>query len=375
MTAKALRPPGDLLFVKAGAKVAAACAGLEDPDEVVAALLGPASVHAVDIERVSAGPWPVPDPAGVALLARTPTDLRRLVSLRGALPSAVRVMVAILETPSWFDTPQVVMSRGVGQRVLRECRVHRLGASGWLITTRFSKEQPAGDVAAAITRGMTGFHLNAHPLPAVALGDPALADWWPGDPDASCGGAPEKSGVPSAELGLRLPDAEWPDRRVPVLARPPWEHATWTAIGAPGGYERLARLDPGQVPPVDERSVNPRGFLRTPAKGIGDIVLAGGRWTARLDGRDLVAFPESGLVTDTDVDRLRRLRALRLSWRPAHTGPIAAARVVAGLAAAGVPLIAPSPPRPGPRRRWARTCCRCWPARTPTSPTICGARS
>ena len=38
-------------------------------------------------------------------------------------------------------------------------------------------------------------------------------------------------------------------------------------------------------------------------------------------------------VTDADVARLRRLRGLRVRWRLSHTGPVPAARVIAGLAA------------------------------------------
>ncbi|GLW09943.1 hypothetical protein Misp01_50720 [Microtetraspora sp. NBRC 13810] len=340
------KPAPPTVFAKPGAKVAAAVAGVEGAGEVLEGLLPGAQVDSVDIEDISGGPWPVPEPAAVALLARTPTDLRRLVSLRAALPAAPRIMVAILETPSWQDTPQVMLSRGLGQRVLREMRVSRLGVSGWLVTTRFARELPAGDVAAAVAKGFTGHHLNAYPLAAAGLGDAALADWRPGDPDAAAGGEPEKSGVPAADLAVRLPGTAWPDDRVPTAARPAWQAATWAAIGAPGGYDRLGsiEIDPGHVPPVDERSVNPRGFLRTPTKGVGEIGARDGRWTAWLEDKELVRFPESGLVTDADVDKLRRLRGLRLAWRPAHTGPITAARVVAGLAAAGVPLIADPPP-------------------------------
>ncbi|MCG5217590.1 glycosyltransferase family A protein [Streptosporangium soli] len=331
-------------FVANGAKVVAAVSGVEAPDEVFRRLLPDAEVDWTDVADISAGPWPVPDPAAVIILARTPTDLRRLVPLRGVLPLGKRIMVVVVETPSWHDAPHVAMSRGLGQRALREVRVLRYGTSGWVVTTRFAKELPSGDVAAAVARGLTGHHLNAYPLPAAGLGEADLADWRPGDPDVTCGGEPETSGVTSSDLAVRAPGAEWPDDRIPTVARSSWSDLAWTTIGAPGGYDALTELSPDHLPPVDERSVNPRGFLRTPVKGVGEISQHDGRWTASLDGDELVRFPESGLVTDTDVDRLRKLRGLRLTWRPAHTGPLSATRIVAGLSAAGVPLVAQDPP-------------------------------
>src|SRR5690606_38497261 len=158
-------------FVRPGARVAAVTAGVEDPRPVLAALLPEAKVGHADIDELSANPPAVAEPYAVALVARTPTDLRRLVSVGEMLPAADRIMVAILETPSWLDTPQVTLARGMGQRRLREMRVVRLGATGWLITTRFNRELGAGEVAAGVARGMTGHHLNAYPLPAFGLGD------------------------------------------------------------------------------------------------------------------------------------------------------------------------------------------------------------
>jgi hypothetical protein len=127
-----------------------------------------------------------------------------------------------------------------------------------------------------------------------------------------------------------------------VLARP--EPVRWTRFAEPG-HERLAApADPSMVPPVDERAVNPGGFVQTPPDGFGRLEQRGGRWAAVYQGRVLTRFAESGAVTDADVARLRRLRGLRVEWRLSHTGPVPAARVIAGLAAAGVPLVAPDPP-------------------------------
>ncbi|MDF5757477.1 glycosyltransferase [Spongiactinospora sp. TRM90649] len=343
MTPGPMAPGG---FVSAGSKVSAVVAGVEDAEDVLTALLPKAAVSWTTADDAGQKPWPVAEPDAVVVLARTPTDLRRLASLRAVLPEAKRFVVAITATPSWYDTPHVALARGIGQRWLRESHVTRWRTSGWLIAARFGKEVPAGDIVAAVVSGGTGFHLGSYPLPASSLGDPGLADWRPGDPDAAWGGEPEKSGIPSGELAIRRPGTEWPDERVPTFERISWRETSWAEVGRPGGYATLravtrATLD--DLPPVDERSVNPRGFLRTPTQDIADLTARDGRWAVRSEGRELVTFDESGLVTDADVDRLRRLRGLRVTWRPAHTGPVAAARVVAGLAAAGVPLASAVP--------------------------------
>jgi hypothetical protein len=101
--------------------------------------------------------------------------------------------------------------------------------------------------------------------------------------------------------------------------------------------------DVDSVPPVDERSVNPIGFLAEPAVGSAKLMQVGDRWEIRGPGVDPLPVDPSGLVTDVDVARLRSVREVEIEWGR-HTGPIAAVRSVASLAAAGIPLRAPAIP-------------------------------
>jgi hypothetical protein len=104
----------------------------------------------------------------------------------------------------------------------------------------------------------------------------------------------------------------------------------------------LARTD--SVPPVDERSVNPAGFIATPTEGGGRLAQTGGHWSVLGPGAAPVEIHPSGAITDADVARLRQLRSVAVEWGR-HTGPIAAVRTVAGLAAAGVPIHTSQVPR------------------------------
>ncbi|WP_214410100.1 glycosyltransferase [Sphaerisporangium fuscum] len=341
-------------LTRAGGKVAVAVAGVDAAD--LDGLLPGVPFEAADVDSMSPQAWATSDPSAVVVVARTPTDLRRAVTLGGALPAAPMVGVIVVETPPWCDAPGVPLSPGLGRRFLRDVGVSRYGHTGWRVKARFSHPRPAGEVAAAVARSFGGHHLNGYPLPMAGLAGAGLAGWRPGDPNVTfadeSGPAPDRSGVQGADLAVRAvrltePDsapAGWADDRIAVV-----EHATdltWERFGSPGGYGavRLAALEPDDVPPVDERSVNPRGFLRTPERPVADLVQHDGRWEVRLDGETLVRLAASGGVTDADVGRLRPLRGLRVSWRPAHTGPVAAAHALAGLAAAGVPLLSERPP-------------------------------
>jgi hypothetical protein len=103
--------------------------------------------------------------------------------------------------------------------------------------------------------------------------------------------------------------------------------------------------EPSMVPPVDERMVNPQGFITTPSRGMASLAERDGRWSVLLDGKVVTSFAESGGVTDAEVSRLRQIRGVVVDWHHAHSGPLAAVRVLAGLATAGVPLVAEAVPR------------------------------
>ncbi|MGN9838511.1 glycosyltransferase [Nonomuraea sp. H19] len=153
-------------------------------------------------------------------------------------------------------------------------------------------------------------------------------------------------GMESAhDLGI----VEWAGDETPI-ERPTTKAASWERLGRPGMADSpLADPDvlsePSMVPPVDERLVNPQGFVTTPSRGMASLAECDGRWSVVLDGKVVTSFAESGGVTDADVARLRQIRGVEVDWRHAHSGPLAAVRVLAGLAAAGVPLAAGAVPR------------------------------
>ncbi|MFC4533916.1 glycosyltransferase [Sphaerisporangium dianthi] len=335
-------------LTRGGGKIAVAVAGVETAD--LDGLLPGVAFEAADVDSMGPAPWTTTEPSAVLVVARTPTDLRRAVTLSGELPAASMVGVIVVESPPWCDAPGVPLSPGLGRRFLRDVGVSRYGSTGWRVKARFSEPRPAGEVAAAVARSFGGHHLSGYPLPMAGLAGPGLADWRPGDPNVTVadrqGPVPERSGVSTADLAIRAvpPGPRWIDERVPAVDRRP--SVTWERIGSPGGYQALAgaQFAPEAVPPVDERSVNPQGFLKTPTRPVADLLQRDGRWEIRLEDRTLTRLPASGGVTDADVGRLRRLRGVRVAWRPAHTGPIAAVRAVTALAAAGVPLLSDPPP-------------------------------
>ncbi|MFC4591642.1 glycosyltransferase family A protein [Sphaerisporangium corydalis] len=331
-------------------KIAVAVAGVEVAG--LDALLPGVAFEAADVDLMGTAPWATAEPAAVVVVARTSTDLRRAVTVSGSFPATTMVGVVVLETPQWCDAPGVPLSPGLGRRFLRDVSVSRYDKSGWRVKVRFSQPRPAGEVVAAVARSFGGHHLSGYALPMAGLAGPGLAVWRPGDPNVTFaderGPAPDRSDVPTADLAVRAvpvpPGEGWADPRVPAADRP--AEVTWERLGSPGGYGELraSALEPGSVPPVDERSVNPRGFLKTPSEPVADLTQHDGRWEVRAEDRTLVRLAASGGVTDADIGRLRRLRGLRVAWSPAHTGPVAAVHAVAGLAAAGIPLLSDPPP-------------------------------
>ena len=201
--------------------------------------------------------------------------------------------------------------------------------------------------------------------PAAAIAGVGAAAWRPGDPNATpaevTGPVPERVGARAATscsahstppaqldtagtrsaLGTRRSPQEtaavaeegaddtavagWSGSETPI-ERPTARSASWERLGRPGGAGlSLADPDvlgePSMIPPVDERLVNPQGFVTTPSRGLASLVERDGRWSVVLDGKVVTAFAESGGVTDADVGRLRQLRGVRIDWHHAHSGP------------------------------------------------------
>ncbi|GAA3218306.1 glycosyltransferase [Nonomuraea helvata] len=190
----------------------------------------------------------------------------------------------------------------------------------------------AGSARVAATAGSVGAAVAAD-----HAGDASRAD-----------GAGDASHADGAEPGDDEV-VEWAGDQTPI-ERPTLRAASWERLGRPGmGDSPLTDPDvlgePSMIPPVDERLVNPQGFVTTPSRGMASLAERDGRWSVVLDGKVVTSFAESGGVTDADVARLRQIRGIEVDWRHAHSGPLAAVRVLAGLAAAGVPLRAQTVPR------------------------------
>ena len=312
-----------------------------------------------DLDEVEVGRPLATEPVGhLVLIAGTMTDLRRAVAVRALLPPAGNITIAVGALPYLWPAPLPTATAHPGWRHLRDVHIRVVEQRSWVMEAEFAEPLPAGEVLAAAARAFGGDPIDTMPQPRAALAGTGVTHWRPGDPNVVLTPTPDKGATPGkgdcdvvlvagADPGGGTGDdgGECPDGRdvePPVVARPGL--VGWSRFTEPG-YPRLAEpADPSMVPPVDERAINPGGFLQTPPHGFGRLEQRGGRWAAVYEGRVLTVFAASGAVTDADVARLRKLRGLHVRWRLSHTGPVPAARVLAALAAAGVPLIAPDPP-------------------------------
>lgn len=203
---------------------------------------------------------------------------------------------------------------------------------GALLEAEFTAEVPVRAVVAAVARSVA----------------PGAIDW-PGWPDTAVGVSevdgsadfPPDLVVAEREPTVRdLPDPHPVLTRAPVVVttgpEPTWAEATEVTGG------------PLALGPLDHRTLNPVGFKRQHRQPVAHLVSHddADRLTLRTAKGDLTLDARHG-PSDADIDRLRRVAAVHVGWEGAR-GPHAYARVVAGLAMAGVPLLADHVPD------WAR---------------------
>jgi hypothetical protein len=149
-----------------------------------------------------------------------------------------------------------------------------------------------------------------------------------------------------------LEGAEMPHLDHPVLGRPTrvatiepeltWDQ--WQALTPGEALSALERRGPTSLGALDEQLINPIGFDRDPVGPVADLVAGGdGALAVAVAGEPVLwIHPDRG-VSEADLPTLRRFVAVRVSWRGGR-GPQSHARAVAGLAAAGAPLVADHTP-------------------------------
>ncbi|GII03260.1 glycosyltransferase [Planobispora takensis] len=325
------------------------------------------------------------------LLARTPGDLRRAVPLAGVLPDVRAVTVAIAESPGWRPAPVPVLGGGRHWEGLLDLRTRRRPDGSWRIDADFAVRTPAGELLKALSRALSGPVRGETPV--VSLAGAGSCHWRPGDPNVVL--APEEGPVPDrreatgCDLLLRTVDAAsplWQDGGVDPVDRPvpggTLPAGGGSGLPAGGGLGLLAGSGSGglggvppqegrsqggrsqggpqdgrpqdgpqdgqglppalradDLPPVDETSVCPVGFLADTDGPPGELREADGAYEIVRRDRVITRFPASGALTDADVARLRGLPGVVADLggdRPARTG---LAHAVCGLAAAGVPVL------------------------------------
>ncbi|MFD6949425.1 glycosyl transferase family 2 [Nocardiopsis sp. TSRI0078] len=289
----------------------------------------------------------------VAVLAATPTDLNRALTAAVQLPRAVHVVVALAATPG-HQEPPIPASPGMGQwRELQEVRVRRADRSGWVCELFFPNGVDTAQVVDAVVHGTRGRRRGPATAPMAVLNGPEAALWRPGDTSVrgvdAAGPVPLRRVTPVGDLALRVSDdggrPGWTDPVVPALDRSTTGADSWERIASDGHADlraaaaaRTGEAAVDAVAPIDETTVNPTGFTRVKDGKLADLTLHGAHAVVREGGRDLVTVAADGTVTDVDLSRLRHLRGVRVDWS-GHTGPSAAVRAVASLAAGGVPLL------------------------------------
>ncbi len=295
-----------------------------------------------------------PEVGLVAVVAATTTDLHRALTVSTHLPRAVHIVVAMAAT-SGHQEPPIPASPGMGQwRELQEVRVRRVNRNGWLCELFFPNGMDAAQVVDAVVHGTRGRRRGPATAPLAVLSGPEAALWRPGDTGVrgveARGPVPLRRVTPVGDLALRVSDdvarPEWTDPVVPALDRVTTAADSWARIAGPDGHARVHEAVPDAVhavAPVDELTVNPIGFTRVEDGNLADLTVHGAHAVVREGGRDLVTVAADGTVTDVDLARLRHLRGVRVDWS-GHTGPSAAVRAVASLAAGGVPLLSGEAP-------------------------------
>ncbi|RYU14511.1 glycosyltransferase [Nocardioides iriomotensis] len=250
------------------------------------------------------------------------TALRRAV---GRLDREATASTFTLEVDACTTTP-TLSSHPSWPRLVRLAVTTK--GDGALLEAEFAEPAPVRAVVAAVARSVTQGHLD-----------------WPGWPDTAVGVTEvdvEADFPPDLVVGEQPPSLEGLPDPHPVLTRATVVVATgpeptWADAGDVTG-------GPLALGPLDHRTLNPVGFKRQHRQPLAHLVAHDDptRLTLRTAKGDRVLDARHG-PSEADLDGIRRLAAVHVGWTGAR-GPHAYARVVAGLAMAGVPLVADEVP-------------------------------
>jgi hypothetical protein len=236
------------------------------------------------------------------LVARTPSDLREFTASCWEIPEAKKVSVILRSIASWRMMPTVSPGEDLFWRHTLELKTQRVNGV-WCIEVSFVKEVPAEAVLWSVSRMMDG-----HRSP------------WVGP----LGGLTGPGGI-YTHLYKDHPKAK-------EISRKTLAETSLSCMGYP------------EIPPVDERTINPIGFVRETSDQFGTLDI-------NCDGQLAVTLPTAeaggilipgGNVTEHEIEELRALRYVTID---SHAGGFfegrdrEIARALANLAAAGVPIV------------------------------------
>ena len=270
----------------------------------------------------------------VVLVVRDLVDLRRSITGVPNVGTARRVLV-------WFERgvtrlPSVVLHP---QWPPLEEQIARRSPDP-VVLLSFASPLQVRPVLLEIARAAAPSGRLAVGWPSVGVRRDVPAQWPPADPSARVALLPALVGQSTdspPDVLLVGPDAadrpDLPHQDHAVLGRPSrvaivepdltWEQ--W-ADQSPAEADRALEVrGVSSLGAVDEQVINPIGFDREPAGGVVPLAI------------------ESGGLSEVDLPALRELTGIRLDWSGGR-GPQDYCRFVAGLAAAGVPLVSDGAP-------------------------------
>jgi hypothetical protein len=317
-----------------------------DPRAVLEAVPG-ASSHAL------ASPVPRPrERDAVVLVVRDLTHLRSAVTGVANFGSArqvgvwfqrpVRRLPITALHPEWPDADHVVASRSPES----------------FVVVSFVERTQVRPILVEFARAAAPSGTLDVGWPAVGAERDRPASWPPADPSAKIA-LRSRLLDQSAELppdvvlvnemdGGATPVDDHPTLGRPTrvtVVEPDLTWAAWRSLSGEEATEALVRRGPGSLGPVDDQVVNPIGFDRDPSGAAATLrETGGGRLALVADdvARARALDAERGL-SDVDMPALRALAGVGLAWTGGR-GPQHYCRVVAELAAAGIPLVTDAVP-------------------------------